>query len=178
MWKIAFFSLKSVLALFGFTANITLVHDSFLFSSDYPELSVFLYYSLSLAISRPSGINFPCILGYQSSEINKELLFFIIFVKAEPDLGTDKSGNGQGAREGLLQRIPKTLLLSTIAKLNVAMEKRRCMGIWGSSRRNFHHWSSGWTLGILAERGIRYHNVINWVTELMQAKNKLQISKR
>lgn len=171
MWKIAFFSLKSVLALFGFTANINPVHDSFLFSS------VFLYCSLSLAISRPSGINFPCSLGYQSSEINKEL-FFIIFVKAEPDLGTGKGVNGQGAREGLLQRIPKTLLLSTIAKLNVAVEKRRCMGIWGSSRRNFHHWSSGWTLGILAERGIRYHNVINWVIELIQAKNKLQISKR
>lgn len=27
---------------------------------------------------------------------------------------------------------------------------------------------------MLGERGIRYHNVINWVTELIQAKNKLQ----
>lgn len=31
---------------------------------------------------------------------------------------------------------------------------------------------------MLAERGIRYHNGINWVTELIQAKNKLQNLKK
>lgn len=31
---------------------------------------------------------------------------------------------------------------------------------------------------MLAERGIRYHNVINWDTELIQARNKLQDLKK